>query len=65
MDGIFKISDDKEDQDDAEEEENGMETGTQCGGSPFHINAEIETSLTQMFEEGLDDAADVNDDDLL
>ena len=65
MDGIFKISDDKEEQEDADEDMNGMETSTQCRNSPFHINAEVEPSLTQLIEEGLDDAAEVSDNDLI
>ena len=42
-----------------------METEPQCGNSPFHVNAEVEPTLTQLIEVGLDDAADVSDNDLI
>ena len=63
MDGIFKVGGDEEQ--DAEAEESGIATGMPCSSSPFHVNAETETSLTQLFEEGLEAAADVSDDDFL
>ena len=61
-DGIFNIGGGEEG--DAEAEGSGTVMGTPCSSSPFHVNAE-ETSLTQLFEEGLENAAADSDDDLL
>jgi hypothetical protein len=61
LDGIFSGG---ESGVNAEAEGGSTSTGAPCSNSPFHINAD-ETTLTQLFEEGLDRAGEESDDDLI
>ena len=48
----------------AEAEGGSTSSGAPCSNSPSHINAD-ETTLAQLFEEGLDRAGEESDDDLI